>query len=87
MQAKKATLDSARFNVARLEKLQAFKKIYAPFDGVITARNTDVGALIDAGGAAGKGAVPHRRLRTSCASTSTFRRPTRATLCRAWRPS
>jgi RND family efflux transporter MFP subunit len=49
MEAKKAALDSARFNVARLEKLQSFKKIFAPFDGVITARNTDVGALIDAG--------------------------------------
>jgi RND family efflux transporter MFP subunit len=48
-QAKKAALDAASFNVARLEKLQAFKKIYAPFAGVITARNTDVGALIDAG--------------------------------------
>ncbi|HEX4986593.1 MAG TPA: efflux RND transporter periplasmic adaptor subunit [Burkholderiales bacterium] len=47
--AKKAILDAARYNVARLEKLQSFKKIYAPFDGVITARNTDVGTLIDAG--------------------------------------
>jgi RND family efflux transporter MFP subunit len=48
-QAKKAVLDGARFNVSRLEKLQAFKRIYAPFAGVITSRNTDVGALIDAG--------------------------------------
>jgi RND family efflux transporter MFP subunit len=53
MEARKAALDSARFNVARLEKMQAFKKIYAPFDGVITARNTDVGALIDAGSGGG----------------------------------
>ena len=49
MQAKKAALDAAKFNVARLEKLQAFKQIYAPFGGVVTVRNTDVGALIDAG--------------------------------------
>lgn len=49
MQARKAALESARFNVSRLEKMQSFKKIYAPFDGVITARKTDVGALIDAG--------------------------------------
>ncbi len=49
MQARKAALDSANFNVARLEKMQSFKKIYAPFDGVITARKTDVGALLDAG--------------------------------------
>lgn len=53
MQAKKAALDSARFNVTRLEKTQSFKRIYAPFAGVITARNAEVGALIDAG-AAGK---------------------------------
>jgi RND family efflux transporter MFP subunit len=33
----------------RLEEMQRFQKIYAPFDGVITARNTDIGALIDAG--------------------------------------
>jgi len=32
-----------------LEQLQSFQKIYAPFDGIITARNTDVGALITAG--------------------------------------
>jgi len=49
MRARKAALESARHNVARLEKLQSFSKIYAPFEGVITARNVDVGALIDAG--------------------------------------
>jgi len=54
MQARLAAVESARFNVARLEKLQAFQRIYAPFDGVITARNVDVGALIDAGGGEGK---------------------------------
>jgi RND family efflux transporter MFP subunit len=47
--AKKATLDASVANVQRLEDLQAFQKVYAPFDGIITARNTDVGALIDAG--------------------------------------
>ena len=36
----------------RLEQLQGFSKIYAPFDGVITARNTDIGALIGSGSAA-----------------------------------
>jgi RND family efflux transporter MFP subunit len=35
--------------VARLQELQAFEKIYAPFDGVITARNIDIGSLIQAG--------------------------------------
>ena len=46
LNAKRATADSDRANVARLQKLQAFERIYAPFDGVITARNTDVGDLI-----------------------------------------
>jgi len=55
MEAKKAALESARYNVARLEKLQSFKKIFAPYDGVITARNVDVGALIDAGSSGGPG--------------------------------
>ncbi len=49
LHAKKAMLDSATFNVRRLEETQRFQKVYAPFDGVITARNIDVGALIDAG--------------------------------------
>jgi RND family efflux transporter MFP subunit len=47
--ANKATVDSNRANVARLEQLQSFERVYAPFDGVITARSTDIGALIDAG--------------------------------------
>ena len=48
-QAKKAMLQSAQHNVQRLEELLSFRKIYAPFDGIITARNTDVGDLIDSG--------------------------------------
>jgi RND family efflux transporter MFP subunit len=36
-------------NVRRLEQLQSFEKVYAPFDGIVTARNTDVGRLISAG--------------------------------------
>jgi RND family efflux transporter MFP subunit len=47
---KKFTTSSAAANVDRLEQLQSFEKIYAPFDGVITARNTDIGSLINAGG-------------------------------------
>jgi RND family efflux transporter MFP subunit len=46
LNAKRATADSDRANVARLQKLQAFEHVYAPFDGVVTARNTDVGDLI-----------------------------------------
>ena len=47
--AKKAMVSSAQYNVKRLEELQSFEKIYAPFEGVITARNTDVGHLINSG--------------------------------------
>jgi RND family efflux transporter MFP subunit len=50
--AKKTAVDSAAANVRRLEQVQSFQKIYAPFDGVVTARNTDTGSLIDAGSAA-----------------------------------
>jgi RND family efflux transporter MFP subunit len=52
-EARKATVESARHNVQRLEDMHAFTRIYAPFDGVITARNTDIGALIDAGASGG----------------------------------
>lgn len=48
-QAKKAMVDSATDNVKRLEQLQSFEKVYAPFDGVLTARNTDIGQLINSG--------------------------------------
>ena len=51
--AQKATVHSAEANVKRLEELQSFEKIYAPFTGVITARNTDIGALIDSGSGGG----------------------------------
>jgi RND family efflux transporter MFP subunit len=49
LSAVKAAAESSAANVRRLEQLQAFEKVYAPFDGIITARNTDIGALIDAG--------------------------------------
>lgn len=55
MNAKKSIVDSSSANVKRLEDLQGYEKITAPFDGVITARNTDVGALIDAGSSGGSG--------------------------------
>lgn len=52
-QAKHAALLAAQSNVARLAQMQSYEKVYAPFDGVVTARNVDVGALIDAGSAGG----------------------------------
>jgi RND family efflux transporter MFP subunit len=49
LRSKQALVASGEANVRRLQQLQDFEKIYAPFDGVITARNTDIGALIQAG--------------------------------------
>ncbi|HET9994785.1 MAG TPA: efflux RND transporter periplasmic adaptor subunit [Candidatus Acidoferrum sp.] len=49
MEAKLATVKSAEANVRRLEELESFKHIYAPFSGVITRRNVDTGTLINAG--------------------------------------
>jgi RND family efflux transporter MFP subunit len=51
--AKRATAEAAAANVSRLRELESFKQVVAPFDGVITARNTDIGALINAGQSAG----------------------------------
>ncbi|BDG05586.1 efflux RND transporter periplasmic adaptor subunit [Anaeromyxobacter oryzae] len=51
--AQRATVQAAVANVRRLEDLQRFEKVYAPFDGIVTVRNTDVGALIDAGSSGG----------------------------------
>jgi membrane fusion protein (multidrug efflux system) len=50
---KKAAVNSGQANVERLEALAGYKKITVPFDGVVTARDTDVGALINAGGGSG----------------------------------
>ncbi len=49
LSAKTSALGSAEANVRRLQQMQGFEKVYAPFDGVITARNVDVGSLIQAG--------------------------------------
>jgi RND family efflux transporter MFP subunit len=51
--AKDAMTNAAAQNVARLNDLESFKRVRAPFDGVITARNTDIGALINAGQSTG----------------------------------
>jgi RND family efflux transporter MFP subunit len=51
--ADKAIVESNEANVKQLQALQSFEKVYAPFDGLVTARNTDVGDLIDAGSSGG----------------------------------
>jgi RND family efflux transporter MFP subunit len=55
--ANQAILQSNMANVRQLEQLQSFQKIYAPFEGIITVRNTDVGALIAAGSGGGPNAA------------------------------
>lgn len=47
--AKQTVVDAAAANVSRLKELVSFKRIVAPFDGIITSRNTEVGALVQAG--------------------------------------
>ena len=47
--ARKATVESSKANAARLQEMVGYEKVYAPFNGVVTARNVDVGALINAG--------------------------------------
>jgi RND family efflux transporter MFP subunit len=49
--AAQAAVNASQANVNRLQQLQSYEKIIAPFDGVITARNTDIGDLINAGSA------------------------------------
>ncbi len=49
LEAKRAIVQSSEANVRRLEELESFRHIYAPFSGVITRRNVDVGTLINAG--------------------------------------
>jgi len=50
LEARNTQVTSAQANVQRLEQLQSFERIVAPFDGVITARNLDIGQLITANG-------------------------------------
>ncbi|HWZ96713.1 MAG TPA: efflux RND transporter periplasmic adaptor subunit [Candidatus Dormibacteraeota bacterium] len=47
--AKEATVNSAQANVRRLEELEGFKHVVAPFSGVVTRRQTDIGQLVNAG--------------------------------------
>jgi len=52
LRGQQATLQASQAEVRRLQQLQGFEKVYAPFDGVITSRKIDVGNLINAGGSA-----------------------------------
>jgi RND family efflux transporter MFP subunit len=67
LSATQASVNSYAANVRRLEDMVSFEKVYAPFDGVITVRNTDTGWLIDAGASS-----PSKQL-FQLAQTSTLR--------------
>src|SRR6202789_2210668 len=60
LSAKQATVESMSAEVQRLDQLQSYEKVYPPFSGVTTRKNTDIGALINAGsgGAQGMATVP-----------------------------
>jgi len=51
--ANQTTVEAMQANVKQLEAMQSFEKIYAPFDGIVTVRNVDVGDLINSGSAPG----------------------------------
>ncbi len=73
-----STVKSAQANLQRLVELQSFEKVYAPFDGVVTAREVDTGQLISSGSGQGAGTESStcRRSRP-CASTPTSHRSSR----------
>lgn len=52
-ESSRAGLGAVQANLQRLQEMSAFKKIVAPFDGMVTARNTDLGQLVNAGSSAG----------------------------------
>jgi RND family efflux transporter MFP subunit len=58
LNAAQADVNAAKGEVDRLQALESFKRITVPFDGVVTERNTDIGALINAGSGVGGGSGP-----------------------------
>jgi RND family efflux transporter MFP subunit len=59
LDARQADVNAAQANVARLEKLQGFQKVVAPFSGIVTARNIDNGSLVSAGNGGQTAALFH----------------------------
>ena len=72
---KQGLVRAAQANLDRLRVLEQYKRLIAPFDGLVTARTTDIGALINAGGGGGRRCSWFRKP-AACASTSMFRRAT-----------
>jgi len=75
--ANQATVEAMKANVKQLETLQSFEKIYAPFDGIVTVRNVDVGDLINSVAPQARGPTSSiSRSLGNCAFMSTYRRST-----------
>jgi len=55
--AKKSAVEAAEANVRRLQQLQSFEQVYAPYSGIVTVRNIDIGDLIDAGSPSSSGSA------------------------------
>jgi len=53
LSARQSAVSASEANVRRLQQLQGFERVVAPFDGIVTARNTDIGALVEAGANSG----------------------------------
>ena len=66
--AKKAAVAAAEANVRRLQQLQSFEKVYAPYSGTVTERNVDIGDLIDAG-SPGTGSTAKEMFRVASINT------------------
>jgi multidrug efflux pump subunit AcrA (membrane-fusion protein) len=85
--ADQAIVASRQADVARLEELQSYENVYAPFDGDVTARNTDVGDLINAGAGApmrrSNNARPWTRRTTRCVSSPTVTLGARMPTCKS----
>ncbi|MGC9292475.1 MAG: efflux RND transporter periplasmic adaptor subunit [Acidobacteriaceae bacterium] len=71
--ALEAALASAKASLGHLLELQSFERVYAPFDGIVTVRNTDVGQLIDSGSSGGTGSATGYSGNASMGSGSTPR--------------
>jgi RND family efflux transporter MFP subunit len=53
LSARQSAVSASEANVRRLQQLQGFEKVVAPFDGIVTARNIDIGSLVEAGANSG----------------------------------
>jgi multidrug efflux pump subunit AcrA (membrane-fusion protein) len=84
VESAKATIKAQEANVKRLEELQSFKQILAPFDGVVTARNVEVGTLVPRAAAPGRASSSAWSSSSRSASTSRSR-GLRASIKAGWR--